>query len=213
MQNKACWRFGCKMMHNSPEICQCVFTEHDKNRPVFTNVYNVHLQCQTSIDMVTIMTNSSYCESCLLSGNPPTQTDFFTKSVCNEANTFPFLRRFPPSLLAIFRLDWKKSKISRFHSMSFHLHQMYFTYYCRAQPHPFFPSCFDIYQMLNVVRNASENVSSYSALLQLDRFGALIFTTKQRHLVLTNRIALQENETNAKTTATASCHLFYITSQ
>lgn len=68
-------------------------------------------------------------------------------------------------------------------------------------------------QMLRVVRNDSENVSRHSTLLQPDRFSALIFTAKLRHLVLTNAIALEENETNAVTTATASCHLFYITSQ
>lgn len=43
-------------MHNCPGKCRCVFTEHETNRPMFANVYNVHLQYQTCIDMVTIMT-------------------------------------------------------------------------------------------------------------------------------------------------------------
>lgn len=44
------------MIYNCPEIYHCVFTEHAKNRPVSTNVYNVHSQYQTCIDMVTTMT-------------------------------------------------------------------------------------------------------------------------------------------------------------
>lgn len=68
-------------------------------------------------------------------------TNWLLQKMCAMRQKSPFLRRFPPSLLAIFRLDWKDSKISRFHSMSFHLHQMYF-HYCSAQPHPFFSFMF-----------------------------------------------------------------------